>query len=369
MKIAIDARPALWPTTGIGTIVRNVITRIQAVDRDNEYRFYFDREPPASLVQPAAFHEQANKVRWANGYMRREIHVQKFDVFLSFLEKEVPLWTGRTKLVCMVHDLIPLRFPETVFRNRLHRLYYSTMLKAATSRASIVLTNSEHSRKEIREALHVPEKKIRKITLGVDEPAQASESDDEVLARVGVRHPYFLAMGSTEPRKNNARVMEAFAGLMNIGEMQLVVAGAPWRGRSFPAELLRPGIVTTGYLEQEALECLLRNASALVFASLHEGFGLPVLEAMVRGVPVITSNRTALPEVGGDAALYVDPESVEEIREAMAKVACDAGLRAELASRGQARAGQFRWEQTCRELKAILEEFAGSGFAGSSGRR
>lgn len=358
MKIAIDARPALWPTTGIGTIVRNVVERIQSIDRENEYSFYFDREPPSGLVQPAAYHVDPNKVRWANGYMRRELHAQKSQVFLSFLEKEVPLWTGSTKVVCMVHDLIPLRFPETVFRNRLHRLYYSTMLKAATSRASIVLTNSEHSRKEILETLHVPEKKIRKITLGVDEAAMGSELDNELLARMGVRRPYFLAMGSTEPRKNNARVMEAFADLTNSGEMQLVVAGAPWRGRTFPAELSRPTIVTTGYVEQESLDCLMRNASALVFASLHEGFGLPVLEAMARGVPVITSNRTALPEVGGDAALYVDPESVQEIGEAMAKLMADPNLRADLAARGRAQAAQFRWEQTCRELKALFDELA-----------
>ena len=358
MRIAIDARPALWPTTGIGTIARNVISRIQGVDRENDYSFYFDREPPAGFVQPAAFRIQPNKLRWANGYMRRELRAHRFDVFVSFLEKEVPLWTGRTKLVCMVHDLIPLRFPETVFRNRLHRLYYTTMLRAATSQAAIVLTNSEHSLKEIRETLHVPEKKIRKITLGVDKPAVASGSDVELLARLGVRAPYFLAMGSTEPRKNNARVMEAFAGLPKAGGMQLVVAGAPWRGRAFPTALLQPGIVTTGYLEQEALDCLLRNSAALVFASLHEGFGLPVLEAMARGVPVITSNRTAMPEVGGDAALYVDPESVSDIRQGMAKVASDAGLREELASRGRARAEQFPWEKTCLELKAIFDEIA-----------
>lgn len=358
MRIAIDARAALWPTTGIGTIVRNVITRIQGVERENEYSFYFDREPPADLVHPAAYYPQWNKLRWANGYMRQELRAQRPDVFLSFLEKEVPLWTGRTKLVCMVHDLIPLRFPDTVFRNRLHRLYYTTMLRAATSQASIVLTNSEHSLKEIRETLHVPEKKIRKITLGVDEPAKASGSDDELLGRREVRRPYFLAMGSTEPRKNNARAMEAFNALPNAGGMQLVVAGAPWRGRAFPADLLRPGILTTGYLEQEQLDCLLRNALALIFPSLHEGFGLPILEAMARGVPVITSNRTALPEVAGDAALYVDPESVGEIRAAMAKVASDAGLRTELASRGRARVEQFRWEQTCRELKAIFDEIA-----------
>ena len=359
MKIAIDARPALWPTTGIGTIVRNVITRIQAIDRLNEFVFYFDREPPAELVGPAAFHAQPGKLRWANGYLRGELRERKFDVFLSFLEKEIPLWTGRTKLVCMVHDLIPLRFPETVFRNRFHRTYYMALLRAATSQAAIVLTNSEHSRREIIETLHVPERKIRKITLGVDEVRdRADGSDEAVLARLGLTGPYLLAMGSSEPRKNNARVIEAFAGLGASEALQLAVAGGPWRGQVFPAHTLRPSVVTTGYLAEEELDCLLRNAVALVFASLHEGFGLPVLEAMARGVPVITSNRTALPEVGGDAAIYVNPESVGEIRVAMERVIGDPRLRADLARRGEERASHFRWDRTCQELKAIFAELS-----------
>lgn len=366
-RIGIDARPALWDTTGIGTIVLSVIARIQKMDPDNDYYFYFDRNPSRlqPLIDPARcfYHERRNEMLWANLYVPRRVFHDKLDVFLSFLEREIPFITRSARIVCMVHDLIPLRFPESVFRSRLHRVYYETTIRAATARADVVLTNSEYSKREIIDLLRLPENKVRKIRLG----GGAAPSDDfdpaadrQTLASLGLDGEYFVALGSTEPRKNNQRVVEAFQVLCKgHPSLKLAIVGKPWRGRAFPLSLLNSQVVLTGYLPAGVLTKVLRNAIALVFPSLHEGFGFPVLEAMACGTPVITSATTALPEVGGDAALYVDPYDPAAIRNAMHSVLTDPALRGQLAACGRERAAHFRWENTCADLKNILADVAG----------
>jgi glycosyltransferase involved in cell wall biosynthesis len=359
LQIAIDARPALWPTTGIGTIVRNVVLRIQQIDPGNRYKFYFDRDPAEIRDRLGAescfFHPRANKLLWANTYIRRELARSKADVYITFLDKEIPFFVGRTKALCMVHDLIPLRFPETVFRNALHRLYYRTLIGAATRGADIVLTNSEYSRRELVDLLRVPEKKIRRITLGV--AANETAPDHRLLKRLELHSDYVLAVGSTEPRKNNEMVIRAFDTISaRHPSLKLVIAGKEWRGRKFHSSLLSDRVILAGFVSDNELAALMESAKALVFPSLAEGFGFPVLEAMALGTPVITSQGTALPEVGGESAIYVDPNKIDEIANAMDCLMNDPGLRSELSAKGRARAKHFRWETTCRELASICRE-------------
>jgi glycosyltransferase involved in cell wall biosynthesis len=362
LRIAIDARPALWPTMGIGTIVRNVILRIQVIDPNNDYLFYFDRDPAALAERlkpaPCSFDSQQNKLLWANSYMRKRLVQDKIDVYVSFLDKEIPFLSSRAKILCMVHDLIPLRFPETVFRNVLHKIYYSLLIRAAVARADLVLTNSEFSKREIMECLHTRDNKLRKLTLGVSRPQEQDASGDrKFLQDLGLAGHYLVAIGSTEPRKNNERVLQAFRALSEkYANLHLVIVGKEWRGVKFDPKLLNDRTVLTGYVSDDAVDKLLRNAAALVFPSLQEGFGFPVLEAMAWGTPVITSSGTAIPEVGGDAVIYVDPRNVEEIRSAMQRLLDDSSLRSQLSQKGQERAKKFQWEATCRELAAIIAE-------------
>jgi glycosyltransferase involved in cell wall biosynthesis len=159
-----------------------------------------------------------------------------------------------------------------------------------------------------------------------------------------------LALGSATPSKNNATVIKAFRKIeRKIPSLSLVIAGKNWHEVPFDPELLDDRVILTGFIGDEDLPVLLQAADLFAFPSLHEGFGLPVIEAMAAGVPVITSNVTALPEVGGDAALYVDPGSVTELAEKMELLLTHHDLAAEMKRKGLIRAQSFQWDTTCRE--------------------
>ena len=375
LRISIDGRPALWPRTGIGTVVSNVLDRICNVDSTNQYFAYFNDHPDVGSRSWDLFEKRCGgphqKLLWANTWLPGQLKRDAIDVFITFLDKEIPFVPTRAKIVCAVHDLIPLKFPETVFRNPAHRLYYAALIRAAIRRADIVLTNSDYSKQEILSELGARPAKIRKITLGVD-PATFHDrasvdhdraSADKVLERNGLRPPFVLALGSTEPRKNNVRVIEALRRLRpGYPDLSLAIAGNNWRGHVFDSNLLDHAVHLLGHVSDEDLPVLMQSAEMLVFPSLHEGFGLPVIEAMALGVPVVTSNVAAIPEVAGDAALLVNPIDVDQIASAMRRILEDRRLADDLRRRGRARASGFRWESTCAELVSLCRDLAG-GYA------
>jgi len=358
LRIAIDGRPALWPRTGIGTIASNVLDRIQAADRASHYFAYFDEN--ATEVDNRFQIEcrrggSRQELLWANTWLPRQLRRDNIDVFVTFLDKELPLLPTRTRIVSMVHDLIPLRFPNVVFRNVAHKLYYKTLIGASTRRSDLILTNSEFSKQEIVRELRVHGSKICKITLGVSVPDPPDEAQiAKALQRYGLMRPYVISLGSTEPRKNNWRVIEAMRLLQpEHPNLRLAIVGNSWRGLGFESDLLGDRVRQLGHVADEVLPALMRSAEMLVFPSLHEGFGFPVIEAMALGVPVVTSNVTALPEVAGNAALFADPNDTASIAAMMKQILDSPALADELRVRGQARAGQFRWDTTCAELAAL----------------
>ncbi len=275
---------------------------------------------------------------------------------------------GAYRRVVTVHDGIPYVYPRT--QPLLTQLIFRTLIPLARYTADAVITLSESAKCDLAERAGIPRVKLHVTPLATThEPEDSPVPVDPVLRRLGVQRPYFLFVGALHPRKNLHRILEAIVSLRTAapatGLANLVVVGPPsWGARAVHAELLRntgPGaeVVYLGYVSDRDLDVLYRGALALVFPSLYEGFGLPVLEAMVRGTPVITSSTSSLPEVAGDAALLVDPSSTGAIRAAMERILGDEGLRRTLREKGFQRAKAFSWDDTALKTLEVYRAVLG----------
>jgi glycosyltransferase involved in cell wall biosynthesis len=273
----------------------------------------------------------------------------------------------RYRRVTTVHDAVPLVMPRV--QPLATRLIFRTLIPAARFTADAVLTVSRASAHDLTHHLGIPEHKLYVTPNGVAPPLELPDEEIERrLADLEVSAPYFLYVGALNPRKNLERVLEAFARLEERRpEMQLVVVGPDtwWadatfaRARELRAQGRLAGLRFTGYVEERTLQALYRRATALVYVSLYEGFGLPALEAMVHGTAVIGSDRSAIPEAVGDAGVLVDPCDVGAIADAMERVVSSPELRADLARRGRERAARFTWEETARRTLDVYRSIVG----------
>jgi glycosyltransferase involved in cell wall biosynthesis len=239
---------------------------------------------------------------------------------------------------------------------------------AAARRSDRILTVSEASKRDILEYFNVPPEKITVIPNAIDERF-LHEPTDEALRLVAERYQlegdFVLYVGNIKPHKNVERLVDAFhlARQAGFDELRLVVIGdelsknASLR-RAVHRYNLHKHVRFLGFLPDETLSAVYRLASVFVFPSLYEGFGLPPLEAMACGTPVITSNVSSLPEVTGDAALLVDPTDASAIAAAITRVLSEPGLREDLRARGLARARQFSWERSVKEIRDIYQQVA-----------
>ncbi|MEO8601335.1 MAG: glycosyltransferase family 1 protein [bacterium] len=274
--------------------------------------------------------------------------------------------TWHVPVVLTVHDLTLLRHPELGTA----ALCRSVRRSAADApRARLVIADSQATQRDLVELCDVPESRIRVVPLGVAtdfvrQPAEVARA--EVRTRFGLSEPYLLHVGTHEPRKNLPRLIAAYARLRagNAAPPQLVLAGAPgWGAAAIDDAIARSGVAARiarlGRVAPAALPALYAAAEAFVFPSLYEGFGLPLLEAMACGTPVIASGTAALAEVAGDAALLVDPADVEGLAAAMARLLDDPALRHRLADAGARRAAGYTWEHTARRTLAVYDEVLG----------
>jgi len=250
--------------------------------------------------------------------------------------------------VFTIHDLSHVYCPEN--STPLIRLYYATVLKRACHRAASILTVSEFTRKQIIEWSGVITQKVFNVSCGVDR-TYTPEGDAYELP-----FPYLLCVSNRKRHKNEFRMVEAFANSGLATEMRLMFTGNPTAELAACIERnnVTPYVHFLNVVPEAQLPSLYRSAEALIFTSLYEGFGLPLLEAMACGTPVVTSNVTAMPEVAGDAALLVNPTSAEQICEAMKQVVRDTNLRKELREKGLARAAQFSWASTAAGVLEVL---------------
>ncbi|MDQ6712037.1 MAG: glycosyltransferase family 4 protein [Candidatus Dormibacteraeota bacterium] len=263
-----------------------------------------------------------------------------------------------SRVVVTVHDVIPLRYPGQYLRSSAHRAFFAFQM-SLSRRAAAVITVSETSKRDLVEIGRFSPSKIAVIGEGVDRDFLTSSPAELPSIDNG---PYLLAMGAGEPRKNVARVIEGFLRVADRIPHRLLLVGAPWRGRRAslpPAGIDR--IEDLGAVTNAQLRALYRGAAAFIYPSLYEGFGLPVLEAMASGTPVITSRAGSLEEIAGSAALYVDPQDASAIGDAIQQVVTDPLRRSTLVAAGQARVRLFSWEAAARQTIEVYERAAAAG--------
>ncbi len=266
-------------------------------------------------------------------------------------------------VVATIMDTIPLEHPEWLGGN--YKALKKRFFKKSAQWAQHIITISDYSANAISEHFNIPKEKITAIPLGVDECCYqrvSQEKKKEVRDRYHLPKNYFLCIGTLQPRKNIERLITAFLQLPQ--EMQnehpLVIIGrAGWGCEKLVKKLhnlkgIKP-VVWLDYVPSEDKYALLQSSLALIFPSLYEGFGLPILEAFAANTPVISSNVTALPEVAGDAAILIDPYSTESIADAMQKIATDNALKDDLQSKGQERVKVFSWKNTAEQTQQVYQ--------------
>lgn len=380
MRIGIDAR-LFHVNTGIGRYTRSLFFEFlqQQPQTDDQIILFYDRPIDRASFFPAPLNSafaQSDRIQvvtrscqrrivWTNWSLPPLLRQQKIDVYHGVCNFELPI-RKMCRYVVTIHDLVPLFFPELVPKK--HLLFFKLFITRAAQTADIIITDSEHSKQDICRYLRVTEKKVRVIHLGYTPlplPQDAEEQRRRVLERYGIRQPYLLFVGVIEPKKNLDRLIEAFALLrkeQRIDEqIQLVLAGGKgWFCEPIEqkiAELqFETSVILTGFVPDDALPLLYSGAEAFVFPSIYEGFGLPVVEAMSYGAPVITSNVSSLPEIAGNAAIFVTPTAPESIAEGIKSVLKNPEKREQMKEAGRLRAQHFSWPRTAEETYRVYQE-------------
>ncbi|MCK5849990.1 MAG: glycosyltransferase family 4 protein [Kiritimatiellae bacterium] len=274
--------------------------------------------------------------------------------------------------VLTIHDVIPFTFREAMgfFRNR---FLYRPAIRTACRLNDIIATVSEFSRQDIAATVGAPLSKIRVIPNGLREPAPADPViQKELTKKFNLENGFILNAGGIHERKNIVRLVQAFANLIKTENYKgnLIItgsaSGAPYQQKmrkmcdaAISAANLTGKVIFAGFVSEDELDNLLRTADIFIYPSLYEGFGIPILEAMKTGTPVITSNLTAMPEVAGDAALLIDPLDVNDITTKMATLLKDQPLRAELTTKGHKRSSGYSWEKTGEAYLKLYKEIVG----------
>jgi glycosyltransferase involved in cell wall biosynthesis len=364
--LAFHVDQLFYPTPGgIGTYVRRLVPELAEADPGLDIALFHARfgpgRPPEAWTRRFWTDELPQGIRtlypgWATvGRPRLPPSVEQRRLLHAPSPSAVPPKGPRQRLVVTVHDVAFLSNPE-VFPPR-WRLLFRLGLRRALRTADAIVTPSRFTADELIRLTSAERSRIHVTPLAPALPVNGAEVEP-VLARYKIRSPYILYNGTLEPRKNVVRLVRAYRRIVRGGAHHaLVLAGAlGWR----PDDLLReirgapPGrVVLTGHVPERDLDALFRGASAFVYPSLSEGFGLPVLDAMARGIPCVVSAASSLPEVAGDAAILVDPTSTPALAEALRSVLEDEGLAARLAEAGSARAATYSWRRTAESTLAV----------------
>ena len=366
MRIAIDARKL--HDFGIGTYIRNVLIGLARIDQQTEY---------IALCRPAdadAINELGPNFRAVPETAKPYSVGEQAWIPLSLVRERAHLLhephyvlppAVRCRTVVTIHDCIHLMFPQYL-PGKLAHVYARLSMWSAVHKADRILTVSEASKKDILRFFGVEQQKVAVIYNAIDErflaPAD-EERMDQVRQRYQLDYPFLLYVGNIKAHKNIERLIDAFGRVRagGLDDLRLLIIGDeiskyPPLRQAVHRHRLDKYVRFLGFQPYDTLAAFYRLARAFVFPSLYEGFGLPPLEAMACGTPVVTSNVSSLPEIAGGAAVLVDPYDTESIAEGIKRAVADETLRAELIAKGLARARDFSWGQSVSKIHRIYME-------------
>jgi glycosyltransferase involved in cell wall biosynthesis len=386
VKVAIDIRRI--PDFGVGTYIRNVVRTLGRIDRESRYYLIGPTEKTESLGPlPANFHAVPLSARDTSlrGWVELRLVLGRLGCDLVHIPHL--FWLPRAlpcPYVITVHDLL-----EHMYRAHGHsgprRFLHFHLTGQVLRGAARILAVSQFTKQEIQSLFHVQGEQIEVIYNAIDERflgGHATEADRQLIAqRYQVNYPFLLYAGRVSPHKNVVRIIEAFSALKaelekdeKYPDLKLIVIGDEVsRHPDLRRAVVRGGVQNDvrflGFVPIEVLRIFYDQAKVFVFPSLYEGFGLPPLEAMAHGTPVLTSNTSSLPEVVGNAAVLVNPENVFEIMRALHRVLLDQPLREKLKQRSYEQAQKFSWETSVGKLLQVYREVAGEAKPDSNATR
>ena len=373
-KLAIDYTPAYEQTGGIGRYVRELTAALAQIDKASDYRLFVSGSRSSQLPRPPAANFSWKSTVASPKWLARIWHRARLPLPIEAFVGPVDLYHAtdfvlpptlpRTRTLLTVHDLSFVRAPEAASPQL--KAFLDATVPRSVARADHILADSQATKSDLMELYGTSERKISVLLCGVDDSFQPV-NDQRVIAAIRKKYSlesvdFLLAVGTVQPRKNYSRAIQALAQIRNLGhDLHLaIVGGKGWLEDEMYSTIENSGmkeyVHLLGYVDDRDLPALYSSARALLMVSLYEGFGLPIIEAMSCGTPVITSKVSSLPEVAGDAALLVDPYDITSITEAILQLESDLTLREALVEAGYLQARKFSWKRSAAKLKAIYDE-------------
>lgn len=382
MRICVDISPAVHRRAGLGRYAQKLLEHLLRLDDENQYLVFYHQprravvSPPLDSLPRLTFPTSAKPWRMSvllAHFLRIPMDRLLPDVQIFHATDHLLPPLRRARTVFTIHDLIFRFYPQ--YHLPLNRWFLSLMIPRFLQAADAIIAISHHTKRDVMRLYGVDEAKIQVIHEGVDADfrPQPPERIAEVRGRHHLPRQYILYVGTIEPRKNLGALLEAYLLLKQrargVQVPKLAIVGKKgWLYGGFFRRLRETGLeketVLTGYVPDEDLPAIYSGALFFVYPSFYEGFGLPVLEAMACGVPVICSQASSLPEVAGEAALLVNPHDVGELAEAMMRLLTDEEMRRRLRGEGLKRAALFTWEEAARRTLRVYRRLGAALKAG-----
>jgi glycosyltransferase involved in cell wall biosynthesis len=369
MRIGMDATPIFLPLGGIGYYILNVLKHLAHIDHENEYILY-NTGPADNRVQPPFQH--AGNFQFVNIWrpaLRWSIKRDRIDIFHG-PNYRLPA-RGLHGSIVSIYDLSVARFPQ-LFRKAIGRKRDFIKSKRVAQMANRVITISRHSAMDIADLYEVPSERIDVIYCGIGDeffPEKDQGLIKKIRGQYGLENrDYVLFIGGSDPRKNVVTLLKAYGTLSEIhSRTALVLVGSMQKRSEQIYKIIRENdlerdVMMVGDITQDALRVLYSQAAVFVLPSLYEGFGMPVLEAMACGAPVITSNTSSMPEVAGDAAVFIKPTDAEALGISIRTVLKDRKARETMKAKGFVRAKLFSWETAAKQTLEVYRNVYKQGL-------